>query len=347
MRAGINTRCNARWKKNNLTGPRLSLALDTGDLILPDIGRIAVLSPRANIADLSGLPADRLHVLSGFKSDYDLFQGQGIACATAPEGRYSAAIVCLPRAKALSRALIAQAAAVTDGPVIVDGLKTDGVESLLKDCRKRTQVSAPISKAHGKLFWFPAGPEFSDWAIKEPITIEDGFVTRPGVFSADGIDPGSRLLADSLPASLGLHVVDLGGGWGYLAARALERDEIRQLDLVEADHTALACARQNVPDPRLRLWWEDATRWHPDTQVDTVLTNPPFHTDRTTDPALGRRFISAAAGMLKPSGQLWLVANRHLPYEAGLSDCFARVEEKAGNNRFKILHATRPSRKKR
>ena len=311
---------------------------------LPAIGRVAVFAPRAGVHDLSDLPLDRLHVLTGFKPDVDRFAGQGIVCSTEPEGRYSAAIVFLPRAKPLARGLIAQAVSVTDGPVIIDGGKTDGVESILKECRKRTRVSDPISKAHGKLFWLDAGPGFEDWALGAPREIEGGFVTQPGVFSADGIDPASRLLADTLPAKLGGHVVDLGGGWGYLSARALERDSIVHLDLVEADDTALGCARQNVVDPRLRLHWDDATRWRPDALVDCVISNPPFHTDRAADPALGRAFITAAAAMLKPSGQLWLVANRHLPYEATLSSAFASVSEEAGNNRFKILHATRPSR---
>ncbi|MDT8326419.1 MAG: methyltransferase [Roseovarius sp.] len=325
---------------------RLTLALAEGSVALPDAGRIAVFAPRVG-ADLRALPQDRVEVITGFKPDTDYFAGLGYACAVVPEGRYGAAVVCLPRAKALARALVAQAAAVTDGPVIVDGAKTDGIESMLKECRRRTTVSAPLSKAHGKIFCFAAGPEFADWAAGTPEPVEGGFVTAPGVFSADGIDPASRFLGDHLPVKMGAHVVDLGGGWGYLSARALERDTIARLDLVEADHAALACARQNLSDPRVRFHWDDATRWTPESAVDAVIMNPPFHTTRTAEPDLGRAFIRAAAGMLKPGGQLWLVANRHLAYEAALAQNFAQVEEVAGNTRFKVLRAARPARKGR
>jgi len=315
--------------------------------VLPDVGRIAVFAPRTG-TDLSALPRDRCHLLTGFKPDHDHFAGQGWTCNKVAEGRYSAAIVFVPRAKAQARALVAQACAVTDGLVIVDGAKTDGIESLLKDCRKRADVSAPLSKAHGKLFWFDAdAAAFADWQPDETHQIEGGFVTAPGVFSADGIDPASRLLADHLPDRLGAHVVDLGAGWGYLSARALERDGIDRIDLVEADHAALTCARQNVADPRARFHWDDATRWRPDTAVDTVLMNPPFHTDRAADPSLGRAFIAAAAAMLKPHGALWMVCNRHLPYEATLDQHFREVEEVAGDNRFKIFRAARPARQRR
>jgi 16S rRNA (guanine1207-N2)-methyltransferase len=39
--------------------------------------------------------------------------------------------------------------------------------------------------------------------------------TDAGVFSADGLDPGSRLLIESLPP-LGGRIADLGCGWGAM-----------------------------------------------------------------------------------------------------------------------------------
>ena len=331
-----------------MTGIRLSLALAGDGLSLPDGARIAIFAPTAD-TDLTALPQDLCHVITGNKPDRDYFAALGYTCNTAPEGRYGASIVCLPRAKDRARALIAEAAGVTDGPVIVDGLKTDGIESALKGCRKRADgVSGPISKAHGKLFWMDPAPTLDDWRMGEPAQIEEGYVTAPGVFSADGIDPASRALADNLPEKLGAHVIDLGAGWGYLTHRALERESIKRIDAIEADHAALDCARLNVTDPRAHLHWEDALRWRPDTAADTVLMNPPFHTARKADPALGRSFIAAAAEMLKPSGQLWMVANRHLPYEQTLAGLFAEVSEAPGGDaRFKLLHARRPLRKKR
>ena len=73
-----------------------------------------------------------------------------------------------------------------------------------------------------------------------------------------------------------------------------------------------------------------------------VVMNPPFHTSRSADPTLGQGFIASAARNLTRNGSLWMVANRHLPYEATLSEVFARVEEVAGDNRFKVFHASRP-----
>ena len=320
---------------------RLSLAIAAGAVILPEAGRIAVLGPRAG-DDLSALPRERVQVVTGIRPDHDALSAQGYDVRVAPEGRFAAAVVMLPRAKRLAQARIAEGAAISDGPVIVDGTKSDGVDAILKACRAHAGAGPVFSKAHGKVFTLVPPFDFGDWAAPAETVIEGGFVTAPGVFSADGIDPASAMLAGALPAKPGHHVVDLGAGWGYLSARLLEREGITRLDMVEADHAALDCARRNVSDPRAHAHWADAAAWQPEALADAVVTNPPFHTGRAADPDLGRAFIAAAARMLKPSGTLWLVANRHLSYEGALRDHFATVEEVAGDTRFKVLNARRP-----
>ena len=322
---------------------RLTLAVESGQLELPSEGKIAVFAPTA-AADLSALPKDRSTLVQPFKPDFDALTAQGFDCQIEAAGSFSAAVVFLPRAKAQAQALIAQAADLAD-LVIVDGQKNGGVDSMLKECRKRADILGSFSKAHGKIFWFEGGA-FDDWRRTGQTDI-GGYVTAPGVFSADGIDPASAALVAALPDKLGRHVADLGAGWGFLSKAILERPEVETLYLVEADHTALECAKINVQDDRAEFHWADATQWEPRARMNAVVMNPPFHTGRTADPDLGRAFISAAARMLAPNGSLWLVANRHLPYEATLSTVFASVEEIAGDNRFKILRADRPSRARR
>jgi 16S rRNA (guanine1207-N2)-methyltransferase len=51
--------------------------------------------------------------------------------------------------------------------------------------------------------------------------------------------------------------------------------------------------------------------------------------------------------MLSGQGDLWMVANRHLPYEAELKKRFAQVAELGGDARFKLFHATRPLTRRR
>ncbi|THD83469.1 class I SAM-dependent methyltransferase [Aliigemmobacter aestuarii] len=327
---------------------RLSLALETGALALPATGALAVYGPH-DADDMAAFDKTRVKAVQGHFPDHRRLSAMGFdMAAEGPVEGASAAVVMLPRSKEQARAMLAEAAASLPhgAPVIVDGFKTDGVEGVLRDLRARLPVTEPISKAHGKTFAFVAGPELADWTAM-PREVEGGFRTVPGVFSADGPDRGSVLLAAALPDYLPGYSVDLGAGWGFLSRAVLARKGVKRLDLVEADHAALTCARVNVTDPRARFYWADATEYRADGHADHVICNPPFHAGRDADPALGVAFLRAAAGMLSPEGDLWLVANRHLPYDRALKELFQDVAEIGGDSAFRLTRAARPIRRRR
>jgi 16S rRNA (guanine1207-N2)-methyltransferase len=326
---------------------RLQVALNGGGLDLPEQGRIAIFRP-AGDADLNGFDPARCDIIHDFKPLHDAWEIRGYTAMCEPEGPYAAAIVCLPRAKAEARALIAQACSLTNGLVVVDGQKTDGVDSVLKAMRGRVTIQGPVAKAHGKMFWIsePAADFFADWA-EAPSLTEGGFWTAPGVFSADGVDLASALLADALPEKMSGTVADLGAGWGFLSAHVLTRPDVTSLHLVEAGHMAIECAKRNVTDERAVFHWADATQWQAPDRIDAVVMNPPFHTGRAAEPQIGQAFVPTAARLLSGHGHLWMVANRHLPYEAELKKRFAQVQEIGGDARFKLFHATRPTRPRR
>ena len=326
-----------------MNASRLRLALDSGALEFAPEGQIAVVGALKG-DDLSDLPKDRLQIVQRHYPDHAFFADQGFDVVTEVGGPYVAAIVRLPRAKAEARAMMAGVAAVTEGPLVVDGQKTDGVDSYLKDMRRRGDVGEVISKAHGKLFVVTSA-ELSEWLRVDQPLVEGRFRTGPGVFSADGVDPGSRALAEALPPRLKGRVVDLGAGWGYLSDAVLQREGVVSVDLVEADHAALDAARQNIVDERASFHWADALTYRPKAAVDHVVMNPPFHQGRAVDARLGQDFIRAAAAMLEPKGQLWLVANRHLPYETVLAEAFRSVQPLAHTSSFKLFHATSPKRR--
>ncbi len=318
---------------------RLELALASGALSLPASGDILVMRPRAG-DDLSALPKDRVVVQTGFKPDYDYFAALGYRMGPSPA---AVAIVCVPRAKADARAMMAEVRAAA--MIVVDGQKTDGVESLLKDCKALgLHVGEALSKAHGKLALVTPTPQLAQWAAQP--TEFDGFRTLPGVFSADGPDRGSVLLAQVLPAKLPARVADLGAGWGYLARAILAREGVQSLDLIEAEAVALDCARHNITDPRAQFIWGDAVSYKTQKPWDMVVMNPPFHAGREAEASLGMGFIKAAHRGLLNSGQLLMVANRHLPYETLLASLFKQVEVIGGDSAFRLTRAAYPIRGK-
>ena len=85
--------------------------------------------------------------------------------------------------------------------------------------------------------------------------------------------------------------------------------------------------------------WHDVTAGLP-ARCDVIVTNPPFHAQGRADrPDIGRAFIAAAADALQAGGRLWLVANRHLPYEDALGARFASVRTVAQAQGFKVIEA--------
>lgn len=321
---------------------RFALAFE-GGLALPE-GPIAVYRPRAG-EDFSQLDPARVQMVQGFRPDHDALAQMGWQVGTAPVPA-PVALICLPRAKAEGLALIAGAVAQGARLVLVDGQKTDGIESVLKAVRGRVAVAEPVSKAHGKLFWFaPGDADFSDWAA-QVATVTDPdlgtFQTLPGVFSADGIDAGSALLAHALPESLPERMGDLGAGWGYLSAACLARKGVGEMHLIEAESQALDLARANIADARAQFHWADATGVALPVSLGGIVMNPPFHTGRSPQPALGLAFIANAARMLGVRGTLWMVANRHLPYADTLARLFTRVDVLTETSAFRVWQASGP-----
>lgn len=326
-----------------MTSTRLSLAF-------PDSrpgGDFLVIGATGG-TDLSPLNPALTRIQQGNFPDHRTLAAGGYAVAPQVAGRFDGALVILSRAKAQGRARVADAASrLSPGASLwIDGQKTDGVDSMLRDLRALAAVDEVHSKAHGKIFrvtipdgdWLPA-----DWTAQARV-VAPGFVTRPGVFSADGIDPGSAMLAAALPDRMPTRVADLGAGWGWLSAQALARPGIELIHLVEADHAALESAKENVADERARFHWADARDFTLPEPVNGVIMNPPFHEGRTADPRIGGDFIAAAARLLTGAGRLWMVANRHLPYETVLAQHFGQVHEIRGDTRFKVIEATGANR---
>ena len=166
-----------------------------------------------------------------------------------------------------------------------------------------------------------------------------GLWTQPGVFSWNRIDPGSALLAENLPLLSG-RGADLGCGIGTLARTILASPKVESLALIDIDRRAVEMAGRNVADSRAAFRWADIRSSGAGlARLDFVAMNPPFHDGGAEDQSLGQSFIRRAAEALRPGGICWLVANRHLPYEAVLKSLFRRVTAKTEAAGYKIYEA--------
>jgi 16S rRNA (guanine1207-N2)-methyltransferase len=165
-----------------------------------------------------------------------------------------------------------------------------------------------------------------------------GLWTQPGVFSWDRPDPGSRLLRAALPQLSG-RGADLGCGVGYLAKAVLASTNVMRLELIDIDRRAVEAARRNLADARCEFHWADVRHAPALADLDFVVMNPPFHDAGQEDKSLGQAFIRRSHQVLRKGGVVWLVANRHLPYEGVLGELFSTVALKGEAEGFKIFEA--------
>ncbi len=327
---------------------RLDIALDQAGLELPDTGEIAVFRADAAV-DYRGLALARTRMINSDIVQFDRLNALGYQAVEDADGPNSASLVQITRSKSETLALIAKALemSLTGGIVMVDGAKTDGIDSVLKQCKAHLPIEGVLAKSHGKLFWMlrpETLPEaITDWQDALRLRAnKDGYMTGAGMFSPAKVDAGSTLLAHHFDGRIKGHVADLGAGWGWLAAQALAAGDIDEIDLYEAEKTALDAAAANVTDPRAQFHWQDVRSLKTKSAYDHVICNPPFHHGRAAEPAIGVDFILKSAEILKPNGMLWLVANRQLPYEAALDRCFSHWKYLEETSTFKAILAIKP-----
>jgi 16S rRNA (guanine1207-N2)-methyltransferase len=334
----------------------LLLPFTTGQLQWPLDGRALFLRARAGAA-LQGVAGPGLACEQSYKPEAEALELEGWSMrptTDSGEARYTLVLVLPPRQRQEARALLARAVtACSPGGIVVASMANDeGARSGESDLRAIAGLSGSLSKNHCRVYWTAVDAARSDAALiaswregDSPRPILDGrFVSRPGVFAWDRIDAASALLAEHLPTTLAGSAADLGCGYGYLSVELLQRcTGITSLDLYEAEARALELARRNLaPLARtvpLGFHWHDVTRGLP-RRYDVVISNPPFHTQGSLErPDIGRAFIVAAAEALNPGGRLWMVANRHLPYESVLDARFGTTRIVTQSQGFKIIEA--------
>ena len=291
-----------------------------------------------------------------FKPDADALTRAGFSVHSLDEvslkRNYSLVLVLPPRQRDEARALLARAVAFAQGGgrVVACISNNEGARSGEADLKKLVGSVTTLSKHKCRVFWTaPIETQVDQGLLAQWLTLDAvrpisdaRFVSRPGVFAWDRIDPASALLAKHFPKDLKGRAADLGAGFGYLSLELLGQCAgITGLDVYEADARALALAKQNLSTltTPINYYWHDVTQGLLG-NYDVIISNPPFHTQTRADrPDIGKRFISVAAEALNPGGCLWLVANRHLPYEEILSSSFGQTRIVAQQDGFKIVHA--------
>ncbi len=297
------------------------------------------------------IDADHIDCLQSFKPFADELVRGGLRVIVSVEKKYPTVLLLPPPQRDETRALFALAleSVEDDGLVVVSMQNDAGAKSGESDLRKLAPEVQSLSKNKCRVFWAKKRnidqELMQNWlALDRPHLIEStGLISRPGVFAWDRIDIASKLLSEHLPVDLSGYGADLGAGNGYLTHFVLSQwESVKSMDIYEAEARSLECARLNLApfETRvgLRYLWRDVTAGI-EGPYDFIISNPPFHLGREEARALGQSFIEVAAKSIKPNARFYMVANRHLPYEASLEKHFSKFSVLAMHDGFKVFEA--------
>ena len=277
----------------------------------------------------------------------------GWSALDAIEGDFDTAIVKVPRQKALLDAALARIRPhLVEGARVIGAGMTKHVHNSTTKSFERWIGPTHTSRARSRARLLFAGVEVAVQQPLAPVSVavpgeEFALWLEPGVFAKQGIDQGSALLLNWIPRladdGRGQLIADAGCGSGLLAAAAAARNPKAEVIGTDESYLAITSARRTLaPFDRARAEVANVLSTIKDGSVDLVVSNPPQHQAAALSQTLLAEFIEDARRVLRPTGRVRMVANRHVNLNVALGGAFDRVRILDQDRRFMVCEAEGP-----
>ena len=217
------------------------------------------------------------------------------------------------------------------------------VEASLAEQKSRV-LRARAPKRHEALAALTSWPK-SEYHADVDLTV----CAQGGAFAGISIDIGTYdLLAvlDRVSGRQGMRIIDFGCGTGVLAAQIAKLRPTATV--IASDQSAAAVesakatmAANNLSD-RVTVVRDDGLSSQEDSSADLILFNPPFHSGAAVHAGTSLRLFAEAGRVLKPGGELWVVANRHLSYKPALRKLVGETREVRRTPKFTVTKSVKP-----
>ncbi|MHA7294631.1 class I SAM-dependent methyltransferase [Arthrobacter sp. HLT1-21] len=190
----------------------------------------------------------------------------------------------------------------------------------------------------------PSGPETRKPLRTMLAGVERTLVTSSGIFSADSIDKGTRILLAEAPDPVGGRMLDIGCGWGPLALTMALKAPDAEVLAIDVNERALALTVENAKLLGLNnVLAQRPEEVDADATFDTIWSNPPIRVGKDELHALLLKWLPR----LSPGGSSWLVVQKNLGADSlqkwiadQLGDGF-EISRTATSKTFRVIRVER------
>jgi 16S rRNA (guanine1207-N2)-methyltransferase len=305
--------------------------------------RFAQRNARANGAKNAHVVLD--HTLNRFANGYfDV-----VALSAAPDSTNDAVFEMIERAQPKLR----------HGAMLYVGAKANrGAKGLMRRLTETVGPAKVVARANGD--WLmraersPIIPPQDGGAPREHLIDEEirgrkyRFRAGAGVFSSDRLDPGTRLLIETMEVRPAHSVIDVGCGYGAIGIVAAHLASVGRIVMVDCDARAFEYALANVRShhlsharkngrPRVEVILGDRFDAVPGERFDRVLSHPPVHAGSDVLFPL----VDDAYRHLRVHGRLYLAVVRYTAVRKHITKVFGNCRIASERGRHAVLVAER------
>ncbi|WP_066016540.1 class I SAM-dependent methyltransferase [Endozoicomonas atrinae] len=198
------------------------------------------------------------------------------------------------------------------------------------------EASEPLKKPES----FTLEPWFEIFSVTAGSANMD-ITSLPGVFSHGRLDKGTQVLLETLNAVPSGKVLDFGCGAGVISAYINTLPGEYDFTLVDCDALALASSNKTMNATGSKSFTVLPSDGLSEVtgQFDLIISNPPFHQGVKTHYEVTEQFLAQSRKMLRPGGELRIVANSFLRYPPIIQKAFGRCDTLLVKDGFSVYRA--------
>lgn len=169
------------------------------------------------------------------------------------------------------------------------------------------------------------------------------FVTDAGVFSKNSIDFGTRVLLQAIEVPSGVHILDVGCGYGPIGITLSKLQPDSHVTMIDINERAVELTKENCQRngaSRIKVLQSDLFENVKQERFDLIVTNPPIRAGKD----VVHRIFSEGYELLNKGGTMWVVIQKKQGAPSAmtkLEQLFGDVREVTKDKGYRIFCATK------